>query len=98
MRDELRESFTQMAAAQLPELRRFAYAVCGDRHRGDDLVQGALERMYVVWPRVHGIADPGAYLRTVLVRLAVRDTRRSWWRRERSAAVLRERPVEDHER
>lgn len=97
MRDELRESFTQMAAGQLPDLRRFAYAVCGDRHRGDDLVQGALERMYVVWPRVHDIADPGAYLRTVLVRLAIRDTRRAWWRRERSTAEAPERAGTSHE-
>lgn len=97
MRDELRESFTQMAAGQLPDLRRFAYAVSGDRHRGDDLVQGALEQMYVAWPRVHKVADPGAYVRRILVRLAMRDARRAWWRREHPVAVLPERPAGDHE-
>jgi RNA polymerase sigma-70 factor (sigma-E family) len=86
MRAELTASFVEMAAGQLPRLRRFAYAVCGDSHRADDLVQGALERMYVAWPRIHDVADPGAYVRTVLVRLAVRDTRRRWSRELATAA------------
>lgn len=37
MRDELK---TQIAALA-PRLRRFAYALCGDREEGDDLVQSA---------------------------------------------------------
>ncbi|NDL58758.1 SigE family RNA polymerase sigma factor [Phytoactinopolyspora mesophila] len=85
MREELRESFVAMATSELNQLRRFAYAVCGDWHRADDLVQAALERMYVAWPRAHDVGDHGAYARKVLVRLAISETRRPWWRRERVA-------------
>ena len=37
MRDELK----MQIAALAPRLRRFAYALCGDREEGDDLVQSA---------------------------------------------------------
>ncbi|RIQ31917.1 RNA polymerase sigma factor [Jiangella rhizosphaerae] len=87
-----RENFAAWAAAELPGLRRFAYAVGGDWHRADDLVQAALERMYVVWPKLGGVADLGAYARTVLVRQAATETRRAWWRRERVTDVIPETP------
>lgn len=81
---------------QLPGLRRFAYALCGEWHRADDLVQAALERMYVAWPRVHIIADPGAYVRTVVVRSMATETRRSWWRRERLVDEFPEPAADDY--
>jgi RNA polymerase sigma-70 factor (sigma-E family) len=90
MKTELEEGFRALAHAELPRLRRFARTLTSDPHRADDLVQGALERMFVAWPRVHDVANPGAYLRTVLVRLAVSESRRPW-RRERSTEVLPER-------
>lgn len=96
MRAELEDSFTELADALLPGLRRFAYAVSGDWHRADDLVQGALERLYVAWPRVHAIESPAAYARTVLVRLAVSESRRPWRRRERPVDLPPELPVGDH--
>lgn len=94
MREELTKSFAALAATELLGLRRFAYALCGDWHHADDLVQGALERMYVAWPRVHGVADPGAYLRTVLARVAISETRRPW-RREKATDVLPEPAASD---
>jgi RNA polymerase sigma-70 factor (sigma-E family) len=90
MREELVESFTAMAATELPRLRRFAYAVCGDHHRADDLVQAALERVFVAWPRACSAEDHGAYVRTVLSRLAISDSRRPWFRRERGVAAVPE--------
>lgn len=81
-------SFSAMAQAEMAGLRRFALAVCADPHRADDLVQGALERVYVVWPRVHDVEHPGAYARTVLVRLALREQRLARWRREASTDVV----------
>lgn len=91
----LRESFAALAAAELAGLRRFGYAVCGDWNRSDDLVQATLERMYLSWPRIHSIANPGAYARTVLARLAVSETRRPWWRRERVTETIPEHPSHD---
>lgn len=94
MREHVRTAFAALVAAELPALRRFGYALVSDWHRADDLVQGALERMYVAWPRVHTIADPGAYLRTVLARLAISESRRPW-RREHVTDVVPERCAPD---
>ena len=89
MNDDLEESFRAVAQAQLPRLRRFARALTRDPHHADDLVQAGLERMYVAWPRTHTVADPGAYLRTIVVRQAISESRRPW-RREHSTDVLPE--------
>lgn len=93
MRGELEEAFRVMASAEMAPLRRFARSLTRDPHRADDLVQAALERMYVAWPRTHAVSDPGAYLRTVVVRLAVSESRRPW-RREYSTDALPEQPYD----
>ncbi|GGR58442.1 RNA polymerase sigma-70 factor (sigma-E family) [Nocardioides luteus] len=77
------ETFTAFVAARRPHLVRVAYALCGDWHRADDLVQTALVKLYASWRRV----TPGseeAYVRTILVRAHIDQTRRPWWKRERS--------------
>ena len=97
MREALRAaSFAQMAAGELAGLRRFAYAVCGDGTRADDLVQSALERMYVAWPRAHRADNVGAYARTVLVRLAIDESRRPAARREHLVERSPEQARADH--
>lgn len=96
MRAELEDSFLAVTGAELPRLRRLAYAMCGDWHRADDLVQDALERVYAAWSRAHAASDPGAYLRTTLVRRAISETRRHWWRREYTREALPEVPSGDH--
>ena len=96
MRAELEESVLTVARAELPRLRRLAYAMCGDWHRADDLVQEALERVYAAWPRAHTATDPGAYLRTTLVRRMFSEARRPWRRREHSRDELPESSAGDH--
>ncbi|RAW18628.1 RNA polymerase sigma factor [Phytoactinopolyspora halophila] len=91
MREELKESFTELVAAELTRLRRFAYGICGEWQRADDVVQAALERLYVAWPRVHDAHDPGAYARTVVARQAIDETRRPWRRWERTRDSVPER-------
>lgn len=73
--------FTEFVAARQRHLRRVAYACCGDWNRADDLLQTALVKVYVAWPRIH---DGGAeaYARRVIVRANVDESRRPW-RRER---------------
>jgi RNA polymerase sigma-70 factor (sigma-E family) len=87
--------FHEFALGQTPGLRRLAYALAGDWHQADDLVQGALERAYVHWSRVHAASDPGAYARTVLVNLATSESRRAWRRRERTTDTVPEPPSAD---
>ena len=88
MSTALTASFITMSQAELPGLHRFAAGV-GGSNDADDLVQAALEAMYLVWPRVHAIEHPGAYLRTVLVRLVLREQRRARWRHETVTAGAR---------
>ena len=76
-------AFVDYVAGRQAHLRRIAYAVCGDWHRADDLLQTALTKLYVAWPRVHRDGSPDAYVRRIIVRSNIDESRRPW-RRERS--------------
>jgi RNA polymerase sigma-70 factor (sigma-E family) len=60
----------------------------GDAHRAEDLVQIALARLYVAWPRVRG--NPVAYVHRIIVNAHIDETRRPRWRREQSVSELPE--------
>ena len=48
MRAEDRDAaYSDFVQARRTHLRRIAYALCGDWHRADDLVQTALVKLYV---------------------------------------------------
>jgi len=82
-RDEARDQpFVEYVAARRAKLYRTAYLICGDAHRADDLVQTALSKAYVAWPRLEQAGNVDAYVRQILVNAHVDETRRSW-RRER---------------
>ena len=55
-RDRATEFSEFMAEAQ-PVLWRMAWLLTGDVHRSEDLVQQALVRTYVAWPRARA-TDP----------------------------------------
>ncbi|SHN75251.1 SigE family RNA polymerase sigma factor [Cryptosporangium aurantiacum] len=59
---------------------------CGDVHRAEDLVQSALVRAYVAWNRIRGSDHPVAYVRRSIVNAHIDESRRPFWRRERSVA------------
>jgi RNA polymerase sigma-70 factor (sigma-E family) len=56
---------------------RVARLLAGDRHRGEELLQDSLVRLYVRW-RHAAARDPHSYLRRMLVNANI-----SWWRRRR---------------
>ncbi|MFE9744536.1 SigE family RNA polymerase sigma factor [Saccharothrix saharensis] len=73
--------FGEFVDARALVMRRTAYLLCGDWHRAEDLVQTALTKLYVAWPRVRrGSVD--AYARKVLVRAAIDEGRRGFRSRE----------------
>src|SRR5206468_173099 len=72
--------------ARAADLRRTAYLLCGDWHRAEDLVQTSLIKLYRAWDKARGDGE-NAYARRVLVRTAIDESRRFWWR-ERAADVL----------
>jgi RNA polymerase sigma-70 factor (ECF subfamily) len=69
-------SFQDLVVAQIPRLRRYAYALTGDRSQGDDLVQECLER---AWGRrrLYEASRPiRPWLFTILHNLHVNQVRR----------------------
>jgi RNA polymerase sigma-70 factor (sigma-E family) len=84
--------FSEFVAARRTHLRRVAYAICGDWHRADDLVQTALVKLYVAWPRINQDGREEAYVRTIIVRANVDEHRRPW-RRERIGLPGPDRPA-----
>lgn len=82
------EPYITYVAAARPRLYRAAYLLCGDAHRAEDLVQVALAKLYVAWPRAARADSIDAYVRRILVNVHRDETRRPW---------RREKPVEDHD-
>jgi len=78
--------FAAFAEACQPRLLRAAYLICGDRHLAEDLLQSALVKVALRWPRLRD-GQPEAYLRTILYRDAV-----SWWRRQRREIAVAQPP------
>jgi RNA polymerase sigma-70 factor (sigma-E family) len=78
MADE--QDFRAFVAARSPSLLRTAYLLTRDRHLAEDLLQTALTKTYLAWPRIKDPVAFEAYARRTLV-----TTSRSWWRRRSSA-------------
>ena len=90
-----RDGFVEFVHGAGASLRGTAYLISGDWYRADDAVQDALHKLYLAWPRVSRADNVFAYARRTVVNAALGNARRPW-RRERSAAVLPERHVDDH--
>jgi RNA polymerase sigma-70 factor (sigma-E family) len=74
-------SYVEFVAARQDRLRRIAYAVCGDANRAEDVLQEALVKLYLAWPRVRKEGREEAYARRIIVRADLDDRRRPWRRR-----------------
>ncbi|MFC7493122.1 MULTISPECIES: SigE family RNA polymerase sigma factor [unclassified Nocardioides] len=86
MKASLEDEYVAFVAARQQHLRRIAYAICGDWHRAEDLLQTALTKLYLAWPRLRREGAEEAYVRTILVRADIDEHRRPW-RRERASAT-----------
>ncbi len=85
--------FRTFVAARMESLRGLAYLTCGDWQAAEDAVMSALSKLYVKWNRVD---SHDAYARTAVVRAAIDETRRPWWRREHAHShAMPEHPVAD---
>ena len=74
MRDE--EGFRSFVEANGATLLHAARLLTGDHHRGEDLVQTALIKVYLKWGRIDA---PLPYARRALVNAHIDQTRRKWW-------------------
>lgn len=79
--------FTEFVSARSSALFRTAYLMVGDHGLAQDLVQEALTKTYVAWPRLRDVGNAEAYTRK-----AITTTYISWWRRKAWSA---ERPRDD---
>jgi RNA polymerase sigma-70 factor (sigma-E family) len=85
--EERRKVFDEFARARMPELLRFGHALTGSPHAAADLVQDALERTMLAWPRVEKQGDPEGYVRRIMVNRNI-----SIWRRRRRETLVLEVP------
>lgn len=71
--------FTEFVTQRSHHLYRSAYLLTTSPHAAEDLVQSALAKVYVAWPRVRSADDPVAYVQGVLVKtfLSQRRLRRN---------------------
>jgi RNA polymerase sigma-70 factor (sigma-E family) len=76
------EDFAEYVAASRPALWRTAYLLCGNVVQADDLVQNALLKLYVAWPRLVRGDRLDAYTRRIIVNSHIDEIRRPWRRRE----------------
>jgi RNA polymerase sigma-70 factor (sigma-E family) len=75
-------AFTAFVESASPSLLRTAWLLTGDHHVAHDLVQAALVRTYVAWPRVRS-ESALAYARRILV-----NERTDRWRRHGSEVAV----------
>lgn len=78
-------AFADFVAARSASLYRTAYLMVGEHALAQDLVQEALTKTYVAWPRLREVANAEAYTRRTITNTAI-----SWSRRRSS----QERPTE----
>jgi len=79
-------SYVEFVAASQDKLRRIAYAVCADDSRAEDVLQDALVKLYLAWPRVRRQGAEEAFARRVIVNADLDDRRRPWHRRRSHVA------------
>jgi len=78
-------AFTEFVNASSARLFRSAFALVGDRQLAQDLLQEALVKTFVAWPRLRDESKAEAYTRRTIVTTLIS------WRRRRS---FHERPLE----
>jgi len=82
MGDRRDDEFSEYVVARRARLLQTAYLITADWQLAEDVVQTALTKLYVAWPRVRRDGNVDAYVRRIIVNCHA-DERRRPWRRER---------------
>lgn len=90
MNNEQEREFGDFVAARTPAQCRFAYLLCGDWYRAEDVVQTAFTKLYLAWNRVRDRQSVDAYVRKIIVNVLLTEGRRAWYRRERLLGAVPE--------
>jgi RNA polymerase sigma-70 factor (sigma-E family) len=70
--------FADYVSSRLASLRRLALLLCQDWQRADDLVQAAITKLYIKWPKAVAARNIDAYVRAIVVREFLDEQRSSW--------------------
>ena len=79
------QAFADFVAARSGALHRAAYLMVGDAQLAQDLVQEALTKTYVAWPRLRDKRNAEAYTRKAITTTAISWFRRKGWSHEISS-------------
>jgi RNA polymerase sigma-70 factor (sigma-E family) len=71
-----REEYSAFYGAEFPAIARSVFLLTRDREAADDITQEAFVQLYVHWRKVATYERPGAWVRRVAIRLAVKRLRR----------------------
>ncbi len=96
MRRQQEQEYGEFVEARLRRLLRFGYLLCGDWHLAEDVVQTALTKLYVAWPRVRRHGGVDAYVNRIVVNCLADERRRGFRRRERPTDRAPEGSLADH--
>lgn len=84
--------YIEYVTLRLPALRRLALLLCQDLHRADDLVQQAIIKVYLHWPKAAAADSIDAYVKAIVVREFLHERRSIWARRVSVTADLPDLP------
>ncbi|MGH8890448.1 MAG: SigE family RNA polymerase sigma factor [Acidothermaceae bacterium] len=88
------DEFRAYVAAARPRLVRTALLLgARDPHFAEDVVQVALTRLFVAWPRIKNGDRPDSYVHRILVNALIDENRRPFRRREATHAEVPDHPV-----
>ena len=84
--------FAEFVAARSASLYRTAYLMVGEHALAQDLLQEALTKTYVAWPRLREVSNAEAYTRRAITNTAISWSRKKSWH-ERPTESLPDRAV-----
>jgi RNA polymerase sigma factor (sigma-70 family) len=74
--------FERLFVSDFRSVMRTVFLICHDNDRAQDLTQDAFVQALLHWDRVCRLERPGAWVRRIAIRLAVRSVRREAARRD----------------
>ena len=75
------QGFERLFRDEFPRIARTVFLICHDHHRAEEIAQDAFVQLLRHWDDVSRLERPGAWVRKVAVRLAVKAVRRDLRRR-----------------
>ncbi|MFC3494412.1 SigE family RNA polymerase sigma factor [Glycomyces rhizosphaerae] len=87
MTPQQEREFREYVQARRSGLLRTAYLMCGDWHRSEDAVQSSMIKLYGAWSKTR-LETADAYTRRIVTNTLIDESRRGWFRRERSYSDL----------